>query len=78
MDGDACGTACGYCGRCSNEPDGAICSDCGESFYRSEFDSCVWCGPCAQRRDDWITAQEIKRMAKAVWNADLTKVKDIA
>lgn len=56
----------------------AICADCGERWYRSEHDRCVWCGPCAQRRDAWATAQEIRSMAKAVLKVDLMKVRDIA
>lgn len=60
------------------EPTNAECSDCGLGFWRSEFDSCPWCGPCAQRRDDWATAQDLKRMAKAVLAVDLTNVKDVA
>jgi len=56
----------------------AECHDCGQPWYRSEFDSCVWCGPCAQRRDEWATAMELKRMAKAVLAVDLTKIKGVA
>lgn len=56
----------------------AACSDCGSGFWRSEYDACPFCGPCAQSRDDWATAQEIKRMAKAVLSVDLTKVRDVA
>lgn len=60
------------------DPANAECADCGVGFYRSAFDACVWCGDCGQRRDDWATAQEIKRMAKAVLAVDLMNVKEVA
>lgn len=60
------------------DPVNAECADCGLGWWKGEHDSCVWCGPCAQRRDDWATAQEIKRMAKAVLTVDLMHVKDVA
>lgn len=59
-------------------PDNAECADCGAPWYRAPLDSCPWCGDCAIRRDEWATAQEIKRMAKVVLAADLMTIKDIA
>ena len=64
--------------RLDGEITNCDCADCGLPFYRSAFDACPWCGPCAVRRDDWITAFELRRMAKAVLSIDLTKVRDIA
>lgn len=61
-----------------DDPTNADCADCGTGFWKGEYDSCVWCGPCAQRRDDWATAQEIRHMAKAMLRVDLSKVKDVA
>jgi hypothetical protein len=61
-----------------SDPTNAECHDCGAAWYRSEFDACVWCGPCADRRDRWATAQEMRSMAKAVLAVDLMKVKDVA
>lgn len=60
------------------DPTNSECPDCGGAFWRAEMDRCVFCGPCAQQRDAWATAQELKTMAKAILNADLTKVRDIA
>jgi hypothetical protein len=60
------------------DPCNADCADCGVGFWKGAFDSCVWCTPCAVRRDEWATAQEIKRMAKAVLSVDLMKVRDVA
>ena len=60
------------------EPTNTDCADCGTPFWRSEYDACPWCGPCAQRRDAWATECELKRMAKAVLTTDLTTIKEIA
>jgi hypothetical protein len=60
------------------DPTNCDCADCGVAFWKSEWDSCPWCGPCAQRRDEWATAQDLKRMAKAVLTTDLTTIKEIA
>jgi hypothetical protein len=56
----------------------ADCADCGTSYFRSGHDRCVWCGPCAQRRDAWVTAFELRRMAKAVLSIDLSTVREVA
>jgi hypothetical protein len=60
------------------DPTNAACPDCGVDFWRGEFDTCVWCGPCAQRRDAWASVQEIRSLATAVLKSDPTKLKDIA
>lgn len=56
----------------------AECADCGVAYAKGEHDRSVWCDPCSDRRDRWITAQEMKRMAKAVLAVDLMTVKDVA
>lgn len=56
----------------------AICSDCGADYSRDELDATPWCDACSNKRDAWATAQDLKRMAKAVLATDLTKVRDIA
>lgn len=61
------------------EPVNYYCADCGLGFYRSPLDTYrCFCGPCAEKRDAWTTAQELKTMAKAVLQTDLMKIKDIA
>lgn len=60
------------------EPTNAACADCGAWWYRSEFDRCVWCGDCADLRDRWATAQEMRSILKAVLAVDLSKVRDVA
>jgi hypothetical protein len=70
-----CGSACGWCGACSSE---ATCTDCGVPYGR-EYDSPNGlCAECDDRREAWATAQQLKRMAKAVLKVDLTKVKEVA
>lgn len=56
----------------------AECHDCGAGWYRSEFDRCVFCADCADLRDRWATAQEMRSILKAVLAVDLSKVLDVA
>jgi hypothetical protein len=60
------------------DPVNAECSDCGVGFWREPLDGCVWCGECADRRDRWATAQDVRLMLKAVLAVDLSKVRDVA
>ncbi len=52
MSGDACSAWCGYCGRCTHgvRPN-AICSGCGEEFYKGADDEGSLCDRCCDERD---------------------------
>jgi hypothetical protein len=56
----------------------AECADCGVEYSKGEYDRTPWCDACSDRRDRWITAQEVRHMAKAFLSVDLTTVKDVA
>lgn len=56
----------------------AECADCGAEYSKGAYDSTPWCDPCSDRRDRWITAQEMRTMAKAFLKVDLSQVKDVA
>ena len=56
----------------------ASCSDCGVEYSKAIADQTTTCDRCSDRRDAWVTAQEIRTMAKAVLRIDLTNVKDVA
>jgi len=62
-----------------NGPDAArataSCQDCGADIVPST-NPC--CDGCSDRRERWAELHEIKRIAKAVLDVDLTKVKEIA
>ncbi len=45
-------------------PTNAVCQDCGGEYSRAEGDPTVWCDPCSDRRDGWVTAIE-ERMQRA-------------
>jgi hypothetical protein len=78
----ACGSGCGYCGRCNDDIDdlrpNAECSDCGIAYGKADDDPTTWCDACSDRRDTWAAAFEIRVMAKAFLRADLSKVRDVA
>lgn len=59
-----------------DRPD-AECADCGLPFHRGSY-AMAWCEGCSNRRDHWASVEEIKTMAKAVLQVDLSTVKDIA
>jgi predicted amidophosphoribosyltransferase len=83
-EGDACGSFCGYCGRCSSGPSRvvAICADCGDEFATVIAELGARCDACWAERDAHTDALEaaalLKRMAKAVLSADLTKVREVS
>ncbi len=61
-EGDACGAACGYCGRCTRGPAvNAICVDCGAVYFAASPQDQL-CDECCDRRDDWTTTHELKAM----------------
>jgi hypothetical protein len=56
----------------------ATCTDCGADYVKALIDPTTWCDSCSDRRDRWVTAQEIRTMVTAVLRVDLTTVKDVA
>ena len=71
-----------YCDGLSGPRANATCADCDEPFYTLEAATTVRCDVCWEARDAHTSALEaaylLKRMAKAILSADLTKVKDVA
>ena len=73
-----------YCDALSDGPrPNAVCVDCGEDFF---LDPAILgpahCEPCIEQRERHTDALEaaslLKRMARCILSADLTKVKDVA
>lgn len=71
-----------YCDGLSEPGVVARCADCGDLFRTVVAEIGARCDACWAERDAHTSALEeaylLKRMAKAILTADLTKVKEIA
>jgi hypothetical protein len=76
------GSSSDYCDGLSEPGVIARCSDCGDDFRTMVAEPGARCDYCWAQRDAHTDALEaaylLKRMAKAILTADLTKVKDVA
>lgn len=71
-----------YCNGLSEPGVVAQCADCGDDFRTVVAELGARCDACWAERDAHTdaleAAAELKRMARAILSADLTKVKDVA
>lgn len=71
-----------YCDELSAPRPNATCEDCFQPYYTAFAATATRCDDCWDRRDAHTSALEeaylLKRMAKAILTADLTKVREVA
>ncbi len=76
------GTDPAYCDGLSDGPAIATCADCGDQFRTMVAEPGAKCDYCWAQRDAHTDALEaaylLKRMAKAILTADLTKIQEVA
>lgn len=70
-----------YCDGLSDGPAIATCADCGDAFRTMVAEPGARCDACWNQRDAHTSALEeaslLKRMAKAILTADLTRVQEV-
>jgi hypothetical protein len=63
-DGDACSSACGWCGRCTNgQRPNCRCPQCGDEFWKGRDDVGDLCDACCAERD---AVQDALRRARRI------------
>lgn len=71
-----------YCNGLSEPGVITACADCGDDFRTVVAEPGARCDACWEERDAHTSALEeeylVKRMAKAILTADLTKVREVA
>jgi len=81
-DYDDLGASSNYCDGLSEPGVVAICHDCGDHFRTVVAEFGALCDFCWAQRDAHTdaleAASELKRMARCILSADLTKVREVA
>jgi hypothetical protein len=76
------GTDPAYCDDLSDRGVVALCADCGDQFRTTVVEPGAKCDYCWAQRDAHTSALEdaylLKKMAKAVLDTDLTKVRKVS
>ena len=71
-----------YCDGLSDPGVIVRCADCGDQFRTVIDEIGARCDPCWEERDAHTSAleaaSELKRMARCILSADLTKVREVA